>query len=231
MATPAQTSQVPQASATPNPAFAGLEIETPRLLLRTLVDADTISLHDFVLNKANFPHQPVEEGLAVERLRRRITSFRDSTAKGEDGFLGFFLKESDGSVGELVGYGGYNTFESVVPGEFYGNKDAEQGKDSATAVATATAKQLMTDFGIMLDHRFWRQGFGTEILDALIDYASNKLGVVLFRTETALENAPYIALIRANGLGSFEREQKASYDETQVVKIWSFGVGDWKERS
>ena len=87
----------------------------------------------------------------------------------------------------------------------------------------------MTDFGVVLDHRYWRRGFGSEIVCALVEYARRELGCVLFRTETGLENDEWRALMAALGLGRFEERDRASYDGDLECFVWRFEETSWEE--
>lgn len=193
-------------------ARAAYEIQTPRLILRSPTTADTEPLHKLLTTPGNDPYNPPEHGLTLEKLRARIGRFAESTARGENAWMVFVLRESH----ELIGFGGYNTFESVdEPGPFLGRPNAPLGK------------KYMTDVGIMLDAEHWRKGYGREVLCALLEYARGVLGCELFRTETGDDNEPWKALMRSAGFGSFEAKGRASYDEKLEVWVWKFDAGDW----
>ncbi|KAK1455629.1 acetyltransferase [Colletotrichum melonis] len=80
-----------------------------------------------------------------------------------DGKNAFLVVEPRGTD-ELIGYGGYNTSESVDPPEFL-DQTTLQG-----------SKAYMTDIGIIIDHKHWRKGYGLELISVLIEYAKNELG-------------------------------------------------------
>lgn len=127
----------------------------------------------------NFLFEEPEKGLAVEKLRARIQKFAKMSAEGVNTFLVVELRGRN----ELIGYGGYNTFDSVDPTEFL---------DQTTLPGSETH---MTDIGIIIDHKHWRKGYGLESIS--IEYAQNNLGCEVFRAETGNDNEPWRALMRA----------------------------------
>jgi len=192
------------------------EILSPRLIIRTATELDTEAFHKLLTTPENFPHESPEKDLTPEKLRTRIGGFGESTARGQNAWVVFCLRET----GELIGHGGYNTFELVEPGQFLGYK-------SGSSTHSGPEKP-MTDLGIMIDHRHWRKGYGLEILCALIEYARG-LGCELFRTETGDDNEPWKALMQAAGLGGCKGRGPASYDEKLEVWNWKFDVDQWEQ--
>ncbi|KAK1510146.1 acetyltransferase [Colletotrichum abscissum] len=81
------------------------------------------------------------------------------SADGKNAFLVVETRDTD----ELIGYGGYNTSESVDPPDVQGSK------------------AYMTDIGIIIDHKHWRKGYGLVLISVLIEYAKNELGCQVFR--------------------------------------------------
>lgn len=189
------------------------EIQSPRLIIRTPTASDTEAFHGFLTTRENFPHEEPEKDLTLEKLRARIGRFAESAGRGENAFMVFVLRET----GQLIGYGGYNTFESVEPGKFLSTPDTPLGE------------KYMTDFGIMIDHRYWRKGYGLELLSALVEYARGELGCELFRAETDNDNEPWRALMRSAGLAATEGRHKASYDENIDVWVWKFDAAHWEQ--
>ncbi|EFQ34286.1 acetyltransferase [Colletotrichum graminicola] len=191
-----------------------LEIVTPRLIIRTAVQSDAEAYLSYLTNADNFPFQEPEKDLKIDRLRTRIDKFADFTRKGENGWIVILLRDTN----ELIGNGGYNTFESVDPSEFL----------SGTTTLPPGEKR-MTDLGIGIDHKHWRKGYGLEALEGLIEHARTNLGCELFRTETGDDNQPWRSLMRTAGLGEFEARNKASYDASQEVWVWKFDAGHWNQ--
>ncbi|KAK1450714.1 acetyltransferase [Colletotrichum cuscutae] len=113
----------------------------------------------------NFPFGEPEEGLTFEKLPARMQKFAKMSADGKNAFLVVEPRGTD----ELIGYGGYNTPESVDPPEFL-DRTTLQG-----------SKAYMTDIGIIIDHKHWRKGYGLELISVLIEYAKNELGCQVFR--------------------------------------------------
>ncbi|CAG9953410.1 unnamed protein product [Clonostachys rosea f. rosea IK726] len=174
-------------------------------------EADTEAFHQFLINPKNFPHQPTETSLSPEQVRTRIGRFVELAAKGKNAWLVFILRET----GEFIGYGGFNTFEEIT-------------SDQTSSETEPQEKVLMTDLGVMIDHRYWRKGYGTEIMSALTEFACDQLGCGLVRVETGLENEPWRALSTSMGLGAYEDKSGASYDPNQEVLVWKYSSDQWK---
>lgn len=192
-----------------------LVIRSPRLIIRTAVESDAEAFLNFLTTPENFPFQESEKDLTLDRIRTRIAKFAELTVKGKHGWVVFVLRETN----ELIGYGGYNGFESVDPAEFL----------PGVTTLSPGEKRHMTDLGIGIDHKHWRKGYGLEVLEALIEYARTNLGCELFRTETGDDNQPWRSLMAAVGLGEFESREKASYDANQEVWLWKFDAGHWEK--
>lgn len=188
------------------------EIVSPRLIIRTALDSDAEGLHQFLTTAENFPHTPYNKELTVERLRGAIGRWKDMQPKGDNAFLIITLRQT----GEIIGQGSYNCFEWVeAPAE--------------ASVEGRKKKEMLTDLGVMLDHRHWRKGLGTEALCSLVDFAIEELGCTLFRTETAEENEPWRAIIQSVGLRDFESFGAQSYDEKVQGWVWKFDADDWQK--
>lgn len=188
------------------------EIVSPRLIIRTALDSDAEGLHQFLTTAENFPHTPYNKELTVERLRGAIGRWKDMQPKGDNAFLIITLRQT----GEIIGQGSYNCFEWVeAPAE--------------ASVEGRKKKEMLTDLGVMLDHRHWRKGLGTEAICSLVDFAIEELGCTLFRTETAEENEPWRAIIQSVGLRDFESFGAQSYDEKVQGWVWKFDADDWQK--
>ncbi|PKS06751.1 hypothetical protein jhhlp_006825 [Lomentospora prolificans] len=193
-------------------------IQTPRLTLRTPTPADVEPFFKLLQTPQNFPHDPMEKDLTVEKLSEHVDRMVTAAASGKNGFLMFASRET----GELVGFGGYNCFEMHAPSAFLGNREAVEGEEKEE-------EERMTDFGVVLDYKHWRKRYGIEILCALVEYARAELGCELFRVETGMENGPWRALMGAMGFGGSERPAKASYDGAVECLAWRFDGGMWEE--
>lgn len=205
----AVTPRRPVAMASSSPlARPSLEIESRRLAVRPAVASDADAFLELLTTSANFPHEAPEKGLKLERVRARIAGFAASAARGDDAFLIFVERQTD----RLVGYGGYNTFQSVELGRFF-----QPPADAPAEGGGGGDAKRMTDIEIMLDHHCWRRGFGLELLCALVEHARSCLGCELFQAETADDNEPWRALMRAAGLGDTEGRIKASFDPSLDV--------------
>lgn len=186
------------------------EIASPRLIIRTAIESDAEGLHEFLTTPENFPFFPCSTTLTVEKLRGSIGKWKDMQPKGLNAFLVIILRQT----GEVIGQGTYNCFEQV---------------DDDDATAGGGDKKLLTDVGVMLDHKHWRKGLGAEAICSLVEFAVEELGVSLFRTETAKENEPWRALVRSVGLGAFESFGPQSYDANGAGWIWKFDAEDWRK--
>lgn len=190
------------------------EITSPRLVIRTALDSDAEGLHQFLTTPENFPYMPYDEKLTVDKLRTRIDRWKTMQAQGKNAFLIIVLQET----GEIIGQGSYNSFEwAEAPGKTEGG------------ATNAPEKRKLTDFGVLLDHRHWRKGLGTEAVCSLVDFAAEELDCSLFRTETATENEPWRAVIRSIGLHEFESFGPQSWDEKVEGWVWKFDAGDWQK--
>lgn len=185
------------------------EITSPRLIIRTAVDADVEGLHRFMTTPENFPYFPCNTTLQIEKLRGSITRWHEMQPKGLNAFLVIILKET----GEVIGQGSYNCFDEVL---------VEQ------PTAAGESKTLLTDVGVLLDHKHWRKGLGFEALCCMIDFAVEELGCGVVRTETAAENEPWKALVRSLGLGGVESFGPQSYDANVSGHVWKFDAQDWR---
>ncbi|GJC84342.1 hypothetical protein ColLi_07180 [Colletotrichum liriopes] len=187
------------------------EIKSPRLIVRSATDSDAKDFYNLMTNPENFPFEEPEKNLTIERLRTRIGRFAEFTAEGKNAFMVVVLQETN----QLIGYGGYNTFESLDTAEFL------------TETTLSPGKKYMTDVGIIIDHRYRRKGYALELVCALVEYARVELDCELFRAETGNDNKPWRALMQAVGLADFEGRHKASYDADQDVWVWKFDSGHW----
>lgn len=196
------------------------EITSPRLVIRTALDSDAESLHQFLTTAENFPHTPYNKELTVDKLRGAIGRWKNMQANGDNAFLIIVLRQT----GEIIGQGSYNCFEwSQAPAAQVGGGEADETSRKTTK------KKLLTDVGVMLDHRHWRKGLGAEAVCSLVEFAVEGLGCSLFRTETGKENDAWKGLIRCLGLSEFESFGPQSYDEKVQGWVWKFDADDWQQ--
>lgn len=199
-------------------ARQNFEIKTPRVLIRTGIPSDAEAFRDFCTNAANFPYGGTQADLTLEKTTKRIATFAQWAAEGKHAWLMMFAREGSG---DFIGYGGYNGFQVVNAADFLsGPPCIGDGKDD---------DKVMADIGIMLDHRYWRQGYGLEILVGLVEYARRDMGAELFRTETDLDNQAWQALMHGAEVGGCVTRTKASYDATKEVLQWWWDATAWDE--
>ncbi|OAA78980.1 gcn5-related n-acetyltransferase [Akanthomyces lecanii RCEF 1005] len=198
-----------------------IEIKTPRVLIRTGVASDAAAYSRYATSPANFPYGGCEPSMTPGKAAERIALFARRTADGRFACVLFFSR----ATGDLVGYGGYNCFEVVDDAALFlaagtgGDPDGEMKERSA----------VMADVGIMLDRRFWGQGYGLEILIGLVEGARRDVGAELYRTETDPENKEYRALMERAQLGGCVSGERASYDEQKEVLQWRWDARAWEE--
>lgn len=162
----------------------------------------------------------MEKDLTQETLAKRIDQWAVSTAEGKDACLLFLSRET----GEFIGYGGYNTFENPPwPSTTTGAEaDVNQSKGS-----------FLTDLGVVIDHKFRRQGYGAESICVQIEYAFDTIGCDVIRAETATDNDPLRAVMQAIGLGDVGLEVKEGWrylfgrEEWKVAKDGLIAKGKW----
>lgn len=201
------------------------EIASPRLIIRTAIESDAEGLLDFLTTPENFPFFPCSTTLTVEKLRGSIGKWKDMQPKGLNAFLVVILRQT----GEVIGQGTYNCFEQVdAPAAAAAAAAAPAADDDADDAVAGDKKLLLTDFGVMLDHKHWRKGLGSEAICSLVEYAVEELDVDLFRTETARDNEPWRALVRNVGLDAFEKFGSQSYDAKVSGWVWNFDADDWR---
>lgn len=190
------------------------EIVSPRLIIRTARESDAEGLLQYLQTPENFPYFPCEKDLTVEKLRGRVGRWKAMQPEGKNAFMVIILRQT----GEVIGQGSYNCFEWTEPTAAAGDSGSE-----------AKEKNLFTDLGVMLDHKHWRKGLGTEAYCSLMEFAIAELGCDLFRTETAAENEPWKATIRNLGLANVESFGPQSYDANVTGWVWKYDARDWQK--
>lgn len=185
------------------------EIHTPRLMLRTATLADVETYHKQRTAPETHPFGGVEGEGSLEKTQSTVEKLIEKTAQGETAFLIWTLRET----GEAIGYGGYNYFKNVNATEFL-------RKDGTEAV-----EKRMTEPGLTIDHRYWRKGFGLEIVCGMVEYAFSDLDCELILFETDLVNEPFRSLMRAAGM---EKLEKKTVDEDgEEIWSWRFDRDGW----
>lgn len=203
-----------------------IEIKTPRVLIRTGVASDADAYSRYATTPANFPHGGCEASMTPDKAAERIALFaRRRTAGGKFACL-FFLSRA---TGDLLGYGGYNCFEVVDDAALFLATGRAGGDAADGEMKEDGTSRVMADMGIMLDHRFWGQGYGLEILTGMVEGARGEVGAALFRTETDLENKEFRALMERAQLGGRVSSEQASYDADKAVLQWRWDAEAWEE--
>ncbi|TQV98143.1 hypothetical protein V2A60_006177 [Cordyceps javanica] len=217
-----------------------IEIKTPRVLIRTGDDADADAYARYAADPANFPYGGAEPGMTSDKAAARLASFARWTAEGKHGWV--LLRSR--ATGELMGYGGYNCFDRVddaasfLAGPAATSAAAAAGKDggdddkdnnNSKAEKEEEEKIVLADMGIMLDHRYWGQGYGLEILIGLVEWARRAVGAALFRTETEPGNSEWRALMNRAEVGGRVTRERASYDADKEVLQWRWDAEAWEE--
>lgn len=146
------------------------------------------------------------------KLRDRIKKMHNDTSQGKYAFLVYTLRDT----GEVIGFGSYNPFECIEPAEFLSNADLPAGP------------KCVCDIGVLIDHRYWRKGYGLEVLVALIEHAIKEIGCELFLFETGIENEPWRGLMHSAGLGRFETRSQSSDGDGEEWH-WRFDLQGWHD--
>ncbi|TFK46318.1 acyl-CoA N-acyltransferase [Heliocybe sulcata] len=187
-----------------------VEIQTPRLILRTPVLEDAPSYLSVFTNPTNYeyePHKPINP--TVERYERILTSFAAGTKTGENAFLSVCLKGDDGDV--VIGNGGFNSIFERGEGE---------------------GKVRVGDAGIMIDSAHWRKGYAKEAVAAMLNWAFHlgedevdpKIDVVVFESLAANDR------IRGLLSGCFGFKETMSSGDFGEERVWEIAKSDWEKR-
>ncbi|KAJ6787632.1 hypothetical protein PWT90_10565 [Aphanocladium album] len=212
-------------------ARAAIEFKTPRVLARTGQPSDAESFASYNRDAANFPYGGCQPEATADQAAKTIESFARWAAEGKHAWIFFFSR----ATGALMGYGGYNAFEQVddadkfLAGPTAAAAAAEKTEAHGETNKQAAAAAVMADMGIMLDHRFWGQGYGLEIFVGLTEWARREMGAAVFRTETDLENQAWQALMRRAEVGECVHREKASYSKDKDVLQWRWDDEAWAE--
>ncbi|KAK3185949.1 hypothetical protein K4F52_005172 [Lecanicillium sp. MT-2017a] len=186
-------------------------IQTPHLIIRNLQDGDADGYYAMLSDRRNFTHDPIDTTLTQDEIPQRIQKLNSMASLGANGYVGFENRVS----GKLVGHGGYNTFQMVDIREFFGAPDLPG------------MQKVMTDIGIMIDHRHWRKGYAREAFCALVEYSIQNLGCEVFRCESAQDNVPWHRLMDSVGMTAAVTDSLASYTANLRVSAWKWDVNFW----
>lgn len=226
---------------------ASHEISTPRLILRSPVLSDAQAICELRSDPANSPHEPVEPGLTLEIQEQRINRMTASSSSGKNGFMvivlplksaqrrelvdvasepttgpGYYIApsikdphNSEDEVEKIIGFGGFNAF-SYIPSLSSDNPGNQI---------------LLGDVGVMIDHRYWRQGYGVEALTAIIDYGFDTLDCGRMFMGTELHNVAWKTMMNKTlGLTAYETREKSEGGPSKGADgfAWRFGKDDWE---
>lgn len=182
--------EIPTRNPNPNPfppwARPSHTLHTPRLLLRTALESDTVAFTRLFSDPKNNPfsgvrgHQKTEE-----EQRENLSKQAGSTARGENAWLVVILKPEQPvpesaeilkvDDGLLIGSTGFNEFELAK------NENGEEF--------------LRTDIGCLIDWRLHRKGYALETLEGIIEYAFAELMAKEISADTNLDNKPWRQLM------------------------------------
>ncbi len=152
--------------------IAPVELQTSRLTLRPLTDADAEGLLEVHAdaNVARYARMPVWTGL--EQARELISQSRAWWSTGQHVCLGIERKDAAGCIGTCTLF------------------DIRRASRRA-------------EIGFVLGARSWRQGYMTEALTAVLDFAFRDLGLNRVEADTDPRNGAATALLEKLG---FARE-------------------------
>lgn len=213
---------------------AAYKITTPRLIIRSAITDDAEALFHLLSTPENHPFGGAQTNISPEIIRGRIERWGPDYASGKKAILMITIRET----GELIGCGGFNCFETAegetcdVALKKKGDEDEQEGGeeaagDSVTGEARRLITPYLTDFGVVLDHRYWGKGYGREVLCGQVEFAVEGLGCSIVRVETELENEPWRAVMRSIGLGGLETNGAVSYGEKNIGWIYKIDPSTW----
>ncbi|KAK1513107.1 acetyltransferase [Colletotrichum tamarilloi] len=215
---------------------AAYKITTPRLIIRSAVASDAEALCRLLSTPENHPFGGAQTDISPEIIRGRIERWGPDYASGKKAILMITIRET----GELIGCGGFNCFETAegetcdVALRRKRDEDGQEGgEDAAEDGVTGEARRLitpyLTDFGVVLDQRYWGKGYGREVLCGQVEFAVEGLGCGVVRVETELENEPWRAVMRSMGLGGLETKGTVSYGEKNIGWIYKIDPSTWSK--
>ncbi|KAK0377694.1 acetyltransferase [Colletotrichum limetticola] len=215
---------------------AAYKITTPRLNIRSAVADDAEALCHLLSTPENHPFGGAQTDISPEIIRGRIERWGPDYASGKKAILMITIRET----GELIGCGGFNCFETAegetcdVALRRKRDEDGQEGgEDAAEDGVTGEARRLitpyLTDFGVVLDQRYWGKGYGREVLCGQVEFAAEGLGCSVVRVETELENEPWRAVMRSMGLGGLETKGPVSYGEKNIGWIYKIDPSTWSK--
>ncbi|EXF74291.1 acetyltransferase [Colletotrichum fioriniae PJ7] len=213
---------------------AAYKITTPRLIIRSAITDDAEALFHLFSTPENHPFGGAQTNISPEIIRGRIERWGPDYASGKKAILMITIRET----GELIGCGGFNCFETAegetcdVALQRKGDENEQEGgEEAAGGGETGEARRLitpyLTDFGVVLDHRYWGKGYGREVLCGQVEFAVEGLGCSIVRVETELENEPWRAVMRSIGLGGLETNGAVSYGEKNIGWIYKIDPSTW----
>ncbi|KAG7050662.1 acetyltransferase [Colletotrichum scovillei] len=213
---------------------AAYNITTPRLIIRSAVTDDAEALCRLLSTPENHPFGGAQTNISPEIIRGRIERWGPDYASGKKAILMITIRET----GDLIGCGGFNCFETaegetcdVALKRKRDEEGREGGEDTAEDGITGEARRLitpyLTDFGVVLDHRYWGKGYGREVLCGQVEFAVEGLGCSVVRVETELENEPWRAVMRSMGLSGLETKGPVSYGEKNIGWIYKIDPPTW----
>ena len=186
-------------------------IQTPQLIIRSLEVTDADSYYAMLADVRNFTHDPIDQTMTQDEIPQRIQKLNSMAALGANAYLALEGRVS----GKLVGHCGYNTFQMVDIRDFFG------------APGLPATQKVMTDIGIMIDHRHWRKGYAREAFCAMVEFSIHHLGCEVFRCESTQDNIPWHRLMDSLGLSAAVTDSLASYTANLRVSAWKWDVNFW----
>ncbi|KAH8666908.1 hypothetical protein BX600DRAFT_436281 [Xylariales sp. PMI_506] len=180
------------------------EIKSPRLVIRTTVDADAETFVSLMHKPENQPQGETEFAKVetVDEKRARLARWRTTASEGRNAFLAVALRDKPDQV---VGYMGFNTFRTRAEAEH-----TEPERDGPPL--PGVEGRYLTDVGVNIDSEYQRKGFAREVMAAVVEYSLNgPLGCEIVRIETAFANEKWRGLMNAMGLNDTEASKPLSF--------------------
>ncbi|GKT83132.1 acetyltransferase [Colletotrichum tofieldiae] len=189
---------------------------------------DAKALYDILSTPENLPFSSVPPDISPDVMRARIERWGPETASGKKAILMITLREA----GELIGYGGFNCFETAEgqPCDVaLQNIRGERAGTDGSSVGESQITPHLTDFGIVLDHRQWGKGYGREVLCGQVEFAIEDIGCSIVRIETDLDNEPWRAVMASVGLGRLEAKQPVTHGGRDIGWVYKIDPETWSE--
>ncbi len=180
------------------------QLETPRLMLREIIDADADAIFrirgDYAVTRLNIGEAYDDVHAAHFLIRSMTEAYREC----REVRWGITLKTSE-NAGEVIGMCGFNTWNQT-------DRRASIGFDLAQA--------------------FWRRGIMREAVRCILEFGFDEMNLNRIEADASQENAASLALLQSIDftIEGVQREQYFQADENCFHDLVLLGLlrRDWK---